>query len=279
MHPDARNNLLLILYLYQNLPQYVPKTTIEFFGVLGQRVVKSIELRNPSKKAINYYVTLEGSSDFKVSSRQIVLEAGSAESFPIEFVSRFSKQVQARLMFRAQRDGGVNAATMVFNLQSAVHSREPVQTIQVKGSACEAIMTGYISNHFPDGSFKLSLTQDVMIKGRAIPAETFVRGAMRSGRRGRRGGGIGGKRRGKGGAFSVKNTLGGKEKSESTVLATPVHQLPAEIQETAFPMPFWCRTLSSRSSLAPALSFRCSSCRRSLVCIGASSSCWMSAWK
>ena len=58
--PDARDMLLVVLYLYQNLPQYLPRTSIEFAGVLGQTIVKSIELRNPSKSSIKYYVTIEG---------------------------------------------------------------------------------------------------------------------------------------------------------------------------------------------------------------------------
>ena len=72
--PDARDMLLVVLYLYQNLPQYLSKTTIEFGGVLGPTVTKSIELRNPSKSSISYFVTIEGSPDFTIEAQEIELE-------------------------------------------------------------------------------------------------------------------------------------------------------------------------------------------------------------
>lgn len=49
--PTARALVLLVLYLYQTLPAFVPKATIEFSGRLADAVVKTIELTNPTKKA------------------------------------------------------------------------------------------------------------------------------------------------------------------------------------------------------------------------------------
>ena len=161
--PNGCNMLLLVIYLYQNLPQYVPKTTIEFFGVLGERVVKNIELRNPAKKGISYWVTVEGSPDFKIEKRQLLLDPGAIEAFPIEFISRFTKTVTGRLTFRAQRDGGVNAATMVFNLKSMVHSRKAVFTEQVKTITYEpqTVELEIANNFSSDVVFQLTLTQDI----------------------------------------------------------------------------------------------------------------------
>ena len=83
--PDARDMLLVVLYLYQNLPQYLPRTAIEFSGVLGQTIVKAIELRNPSKTAITYYVTMEGSPDFTIDTQTLSLEPQATVAFPVEF--------------------------------------------------------------------------------------------------------------------------------------------------------------------------------------------------
>lgn len=58
-----RENLLAVMYLFQHLPQQIPRAEIEFKGALGASLVKAIELRNPSKRAIVYYVTLEGASE------------------------------------------------------------------------------------------------------------------------------------------------------------------------------------------------------------------------
>ena len=39
--PDAKEMLVLVLYLYQTLPQFVPKTSIEFACKLGETVVRA----------------------------------------------------------------------------------------------------------------------------------------------------------------------------------------------------------------------------------------------
>jgi hypothetical protein len=184
---DPRDMLLIILYLYQNLPQFVPKTTIEFFGVLGTQIIKSIELRNPSKRPITYRVSLEGCDDFKISTNKITLEPGVIQSFPVEFVSRFSKTVTARLTFRAMRDGGGNAATMVFNLKSAVHSRKSLKTAVVETSCYEPVNLDVdIANPFAeDSTFQVTLLQDQLGDDGSEKAGGNVR--TKKGRKGKRG--------------------------------------------------------------------------------------------
>lgn len=55
----------------QGLPQMVPKTEVEFRTNLGTAVSKSIELKNPSSKPIDYEVTLEGSMDFRAKGSKV----------------------------------------------------------------------------------------------------------------------------------------------------------------------------------------------------------------
>lgn len=54
--PSAREMLLFCVQLYQSLPHYIPKATIEFPATLGDLVTKTIELSNPSKNPISYWV-------------------------------------------------------------------------------------------------------------------------------------------------------------------------------------------------------------------------------
>jgi hypothetical protein len=129
---EPRVGLLLVLYLYQQLPQFMPKTTIEFSGALGVPILKSIELRNPSRKRITYDVGLEGSEDFRIHATSITMEGQGVASFPIELVARFSHAVEGRLTFRSRRENGVSGATMVFNLRSDIQSRQALRTITVE---------------------------------------------------------------------------------------------------------------------------------------------------
>jgi Calponin homology (CH) domain len=62
--PSSRELLLFCVQLYQALPHYIPKATIEFPAILNDIVTKNIELSNPSKLPIAYYVKLIGSTDF-----------------------------------------------------------------------------------------------------------------------------------------------------------------------------------------------------------------------
>ncbi len=232
-HPNGLNMLLLVIYLYQNLPQYIPKTTIEFYGFLGERVVKNIELRNPAKKGINYWVTVEGSPDFKIEKRQLQLDPGAVEAFPIEFVSRFTKTVNGRLTFRAQRDGGINAATMVFNLKSMVHSRKAVLTHQIKTVAYEpqTVEIDIANNFSSDCVFSLTLTQDLLVNNKWEKASHILHGRHKTKKRG----------------GSKKKTGIGMRKSDSnkkSSTAVPVSQLPEDLKEAAFFAPFWCRNSS-----------------------------------
>ncbi len=54
--PTARDMMLLCLFLYQNLPSYVPRTTIEFKGRLHDEIVKAIELSVRSLVLVCHFV-------------------------------------------------------------------------------------------------------------------------------------------------------------------------------------------------------------------------------
>lgn len=62
----------------------IPKTEVEFRANLGAVVSKSIELKNPSQKAISYDVTLEGSSDFRAKGSEVNIWQGA--DFVVSFV-------------------------------------------------------------------------------------------------------------------------------------------------------------------------------------------------
>ena len=64
---------LLVLYLYQALPMYIPKATIEFTGRLNEPVTRNLELTNPSGRDVTYRVKLEADEAFAVSQTMLTL--------------------------------------------------------------------------------------------------------------------------------------------------------------------------------------------------------------
>lgn len=70
INPNPINVILFLAQLYERLPNYIPKQTINFDCVLGQEVVKKIELVNPNPRFIEYYINLEGkkNDDFSIEN-------------------------------------------------------------------------------------------------------------------------------------------------------------------------------------------------------------------
>eukprot|EP01049_Picozoa_sp_SAG25_P000345 SAG25_NODE_11_length_28117_cov_24.264901_6_plen_2767_part_00 len=133
--PNPRDMLLFCMYLYQSLPQFVPKAAIEFQGTLNESSSKTIELTNPSAKPVMYNVIVDGCKDFLVGESQVQLEAKSRRTFPIEYFARFSKPQSAKLMFISTRDdadpnANALAAAMVFTLDAAQSVSKPSKVIE-----------------------------------------------------------------------------------------------------------------------------------------------------
>lgn len=98
--------------------------------MLGDLVTKNIELSNPSKNPISYWVKLIGSSDFSIETDQVRIEPGLTIAFPIRFQSRISSQVKGKVIFTNKKEGNIQAAAMVFELVSNVYERNSVDIIQ-----------------------------------------------------------------------------------------------------------------------------------------------------
>lgn len=61
MISSPRENILFIMHLLHTLPHYIPKAApIIFSCVLGEEIIKNIELTNPTNKPISYWVKIEG---------------------------------------------------------------------------------------------------------------------------------------------------------------------------------------------------------------------------
>jgi len=162
--PQPKDMLLFVMFLFQNLPHYVPKTVITFSTMLGVSMIKNIELTNPSKKPITYYVSLQGSNDFTIKENQIRLEPKQMVSFPVEFHSRFSSAVEGQIVFTSRREGNVHAAAMVFKLRSKCTGRKPKRTIPVAAVLYEiGTVDVDLDNPFgEDADFQISL-RDSMV--------------------------------------------------------------------------------------------------------------------
>mmetsp|Transcript_28943 Transcript_28943/g.66987 ORF Transcript_28943/g.66987 Transcript_28943/m.66987 type:complete len:2816 (+) Transcript_28943:96-8543(+) len=157
--------LLLALYLYQVLPQYVPKTTIHFEGRLSDTVTKLIELTNPSTKSIVYSVRLDGSPDYHVQMDEVKIEPKSKIHLGIDFVSRFTRPAEATLFLHSRKGiGGSSGATLVFRLMATVESYKISESVTVEAKLYETTSLSVpMTNPFPsDCEFQISLQEDLV---------------------------------------------------------------------------------------------------------------------
>lgn len=130
----AREHVLLCLFLYFQLPQFLPKAKILFKGRLNETTTRSIELSNPSKRPIVYTAKLESpngepvSEAFTLPAESIRLEPHSATVFAVDFKPRFVRPAAALLILQSKRAGATQAPTMVFQLAADVTSAKPVSS-------------------------------------------------------------------------------------------------------------------------------------------------------
>ena len=78
--------------------------------------IKELELTNPTGKLVSYTVRLEGHKDFTVETRVVKIEPRGTAKLMVRCHPLTSTPKTARLILVSSKDGGVNAATLVFNL-------------------------------------------------------------------------------------------------------------------------------------------------------------------
>ena len=169
LYPSAREILLFSVHLYQTLPHYIPKTVVEFTCLLDEKVTKHIVLTNPSPKVIYYWVRLQAHKDFSIESDSIKIEPKQTVQFPVVFMAKISTFVTGRITFRNKRDGGVQAAALVFDLKSNIIGRVSREIREIKNVRLYELGTIEIpvSNPFENDA-------DFTIKIEAISTHTEV---------------------------------------------------------------------------------------------------------
>ncbi|XP_048459067.1 cilia and flagella-associated protein 47-like [Rhincodon typus] len=162
--PNPIAMLMLCVYLFERLPNYRPKMTVEFTGELHATIVKHVRLQNPFMKDLVYFATIIGkeANDFTLpNGNEVVIPERSHVDLSVEFKSRFLKPVEALLIFASRLGKGVAAATTTFLLISQINGVNPTDTFKCE-SPCykQKIMQLNISNPLNlRGLFRIVLLQ------------------------------------------------------------------------------------------------------------------------
>ena len=163
MNPDPRNMTILILYLFQTLPQLMPKASLPFECKLGETAAKDLELSNPSKRPLYYTVKLEGHKDFSAAASLVRIDPRGTAKLGLKCTPSTTVPTETKLVLMSKKEGGggggANAAIMVFKLESAVNSRAALKRVRSEGPVYEMqTFEILVTNPFPtDGDFIVTL--------------------------------------------------------------------------------------------------------------------------
>ncbi|MGH0144520.1 UNVERIFIED_CONTAM: hypothetical protein FKN15_016434 [Acipenser sinensis] len=162
--PNAVMLLMLCVYLYERLPQYLPRKTVDFVGSLHAVTVRQVRLKNSSSKPLVYYATIVGkeSADFSLPKGNTVTVLPKGQTnVTVELASRFLHPVEAVLLLTSRATCGAIGATMAFSLRSQINHIIPSGTFKCKSPCYELKKFNLkITNAFnKDGEFRINLVE------------------------------------------------------------------------------------------------------------------------
>ncbi|XP_028379248.1 cilia- and flagella-associated protein 47 [Phyllostomus discolor] len=134
--PNPILMLMFCVFLYEKLPQFVPKEMVIFNCTLHETMIKTIKVRNSSRKAIVYKMTFIGrdATDFSLhmSKDVVAIPAGGHIIVTVQFASRFLHPAEASLMLLSKSKLEVGGTAIVYALKGEVHEFHPIETIKCK---------------------------------------------------------------------------------------------------------------------------------------------------
>ncbi|XP_075769379.1 cilia- and flagella-associated protein 47 isoform X3 [Pelodiscus sinensis] len=162
--PNPIMMLMLCVYLYERLPQYLPKKTIEFTGALHATVVRQVRLKNPSLKPLVYSATIVGRefADFLLpKGNTVVIAPKSQININMEFTSRFLHPAEAVLLLVSKTVNGIGGTSMTFSLKSKVTHIDPAGILKCKSPCYELkkVSLNVTSPFETDGIFRVILVE------------------------------------------------------------------------------------------------------------------------
>ncbi|XP_077637788.1 cilia- and flagella-associated protein 47 [Lonchura striata] len=161
--PNPVMMLILCVHLYDTLPHYLPKNTIEFAGALHATIVKQLCLKNPSNCNLAYNAILVGrdAEEFSLPKGNTVTLPPMRQGFVnVEFTIRFLHPAEAVLLLISDKVG-VHGATLTFSLKSEVKNIDPLGMIKCRSPCYELKKFNLnVTNPFKtDGIFRVILLE------------------------------------------------------------------------------------------------------------------------
>ncbi|KAH9504693.1 Cilia- and flagella-associated protein 47 [Bulinus truncatus] len=138
--PNPISLLLLMVNLYQRLPQYIPRTTIEFIGNLHSTVSRQVKVSNTSVKSLVYHVLIAGpdARDFSIQKGNLItVPPKSTLTLTVDFKSRFMRRAEAVLILVGRRYGATTGNTLSFRLTTEIDNIKAKAVVKIESPCYE----------------------------------------------------------------------------------------------------------------------------------------------
>ncbi|XP_069034828.1 cilia- and flagella-associated protein 47-like isoform X2 [Lepisosteus oculatus] len=170
--PNPVLMLMVCVYLYEKLPQYIPKETVYFVGSLHDTIVRQVRLKNPSLKPLVYNATIVGqdSDNFSMHKGSTVIVPSKGQmDVSVQLTSYFLRPMEAMLLFTPRATSGTLGGTLAFSLRSQINNIVPRGTLRCKSPCYEVkkILLKVTNPFSKDAKFRIVLVESRqnLIKG------------------------------------------------------------------------------------------------------------------
>lgn len=158
--------LLFCTYLFQILPQYIPKNTLEFVGNLSQTITKKVKLSNPSGKAVHYIAAIVGGDAENFSlpeGNSVTIQPNRSVHLPIVFYNKFLRSNYTTLILAGRHFGTGVGENMSFSLKTETANLIP-QNVQTAETHCYELLSiplEVVNPFGTSGEFALSFIEGI----------------------------------------------------------------------------------------------------------------------
>ena len=177
--PHRLHMLLLCVYLFNILPNFIPKATVSFTAKLSEPCARSVELSNPSSRPIVYRLLLQGSEQYSCPVTELRMEAKAKSSLDLQYLPRFSHPCEAILfLLPVKVDGCAVPSVLVFKLSGCVTSYKISASVTTQTRLYEPVtMNVNVTNPFGElCEFAISVMDDTAAVGGKAEAHVKQKG-------------------------------------------------------------------------------------------------------
>jgi hypothetical protein len=128
---------LLVCHLYEHLPDYLSRGTIQFSGILHEPSTSQVKITNPSPQPLVYNMSIIGrdADEFQLAKGSTVTIAGKTSLLVnVQCKNKRLRPTEAVLLLTSKRTNAYSGSPMVFSLQGSI------QTITAKVRQHERIL-------------------------------------------------------------------------------------------------------------------------------------------